>query len=427
MKIQKYLKAITVIVAMVAVVPAVAQNAILSLQDCKTLALAQNKKVKMAEAQLNAAKTAHQGAQLSSRPSFDASVMGIHVGKPLAQLLPPIIGSTTVAVNQPIYTGGKIKLGKEIAAKTVELFEGQKAMEETALLLAVENAYWQIVQLKEKTILARTYQQMLQALCDQLQNAVDAGLTYKNDLLRAKVNLNEAGLNIVKANDGLLMAKLSLAQLIGQPNDPSFVISDSMIGNFNELDQSSLDHTADKRPEIAILKKAIATQQLQTQLIKAELKPQIGLSLNGLGTVGKKVNFSTGKDYMFSYYGMLNVSVPIFDWGKNSKKVKEQQFKVEEKQLQLAEFKEQINLEVQAAWLQLNQSVKRINFSAISLQQAEENLKLANDRFTAGTITGKDVLEAQTIWQQAYTGSIEAKVAYQINMANYKKAIGELK
>jgi outer membrane protein TolC len=95
--------------------------------------------------------------------------------------------------------------------------------------------------------------------------------------------------------------------------------------------------------------------------------------------------------------------------------------------MSLDQNKELISLEAQNAYVQLNQSVKNINLSAKSLEQADENLRLANDRFKAGTIVGKDVLEAQVIWQQAYTDIIDAKVDYKINMANYKKAIGELK
>jgi hypothetical protein len=50
-----------------------------------------------------------------------------------------------------------------------------------------------------KIVLAQKYKEMLLQLQKELKNAVDAGLTYKNDLLRVEVNLNEADLNITKA------------------------------------------------------------------------------------------------------------------------------------------------------------------------------------------------------------------------------------
>jgi outer membrane protein TolC len=118
------------------------------------------------------------------------------------------------------------------------------------------------------------------------------------------------------------------------------------------------------------------------------------------------------------------LSFPIFDWGKNASKVKEQTFKIASQQQQLDETIELMNLEVQNAYLQLNQSVKRINLSRLSLEQADENLRLANDRYKAGTVVGKDVLEAQAIWQQAYSNLIDAKVEYKIDDANLRKALG---
>jgi hypothetical protein len=46
-------------------------------------------------------------------------------------------------------------------------------------------------------------------------------------------------------------------------------------------------------------------------------------------------------------------------------------------------------------------------------------------KFTADP--SKDVLEAQVIWQQAYSSHIDAKVEYKVSLANYEKAMGEIK
>ncbi|WP_026993945.1 TolC family protein [Flectobacillus major] len=427
MNLIKYCKALAIVVIAGWALPCDAQTTTFSLQNCREMALTQNKKVKAAQSQISAARMASEATQLNDHPSFDASILGLHVGSPLSKLLPVASLNGSVSATQPIYAGGKIKLGKDASSKAVEISEGQKVMTEVDVLLAVESAYWQIVQVKEKVILANKYKEMLLQLRTELKNAVDAGLTYKNDLLRVEVNLNEAELNIAKANDGLVLAKFNLAQIIGQPNNTNFNIDDSVAGSFNEIAAQPLDGIAENRPEINVLKKAIAIEQIQTQLIQADMKPQVGLYLSAMSAVGKNANFTDGGSTLLSYFGLFNISIPIFDWGKNAKKVKEQELKIQAKQWELEESKELINLQVQSAWLQLNQSVKKIDLSAYSIKQAEENLRLANDRYKAGTITGKDVLEAQVIWQQAYSNNIDAKVEYKINIANYKKAIGELR
>lgn len=423
----KHIKAIAIIIAIGFSLPVAAQNPLLSLTECKKLSLEQNKKVKAAGFEIDAARAAGEAARLNDRPTFDASLIGLHAGKPLTNFVPSLMANASVDVTQPIYAGGKIKLGIQATEKVVEIYKGQKTLTETEVLLAVENAYWQVVQMKEKITLAGKYIEMLQGLQKDLKNSFDAGLIYKNDLLRVEVSLNEAMLNSSKANDGLILAKLNLAQIIGQPGKTDFSVADLVAGDFNTLSQSAFEAAAENRPEINLLKKAIEAEQIQSRIIKADLKPTIGLSASGIGAFGKKVNFSNGNNSMFTYYAVASVSVLIFDWGKNAKKVKEQDLKIQAKKIQMDDTKELIGLQVQNAYLQLNQSVKKIHLSELSLQQAGENLRLTNDRYKAGTITGKDVLEAQAIWQQAYSNIIDSKVEFKINEAGYKKAIGELK
>lgn len=407
-----------------------AQSQQLSLEECHRLALTQNKKIKSAQYEIDAAKSALQNAGLNAYPSIDASLMGIYLGKPIGGALntiPDEMLTGSVTASQPIYAGGKIKLGKQAAGKGVEIRQEQKALAESEVLFNVDKAYWQVVQVKEKIILAETYKEMLTALQEDLKNSFDAGLIYKNDLLRVEVNLNEAKLNITKANDGLVLAKLNLAQIIGTAGNADFSLVDSATGNFKELLADSAKLIAEQRPEIRLLRKSLEIEELQKKIIKADLKPTIGVSASGLTAWGQHVNISSQKDFLASYYGIASLSIPIFDWGKNASKVKEQTFKIASQQQQLDETIELMNLEVQSAYLQLNQSVKKINLSTLSLQQADENLRLANDRYKAGTVVGKDVLEAQAIWQQAYSSLIDAKVECKINNANLRKALGSKK
>lgn len=424
------LRSIFTIMAVLAGNAIMAQTPVLSIADCQRLALEQNKKIKVAQFEINAAQAALKSAEANAYPAIDGSVMGAYLGKPIGGALngaiPEYFATGSVTATQPIYAGGKIRTGKAAAAKGISIRENQKALTSAEVLLNVNKAYWQIVQASEKIILARRYQDMLASLQKELKNAFDAGLIYKNDLLRVEVNLNEAAVNLSQAEDGFVLAKLYLAQITGMPGNTAFAVADSVTGDFNELAGKEWQNAADNRPEIKLLKNALEAEELQKKMLKGDLLPTIGVSAAGLGTAGKGVNISNGKDLMASYYGLASISIPIFDWGKKASKIKEQSFKISAQQQQLEDTKEMIGIEVQQAYLALNQSVRKINKSLLSLTQAEENLKLANDRLKAGTITGKDVQEAQAIWQQAYSSIIDSKVEYKINEAAYKKATGTL-
>lgn len=403
---------------------------VLTLQECRDIALENNKKMKAAHLETEAAKAGLKSVEANAYPSLDGSLTGVYLGEPLGGglngLIPEIMGSGSLTASLPIYAGGKIRNGKAAAAKGVEISQEQLNTTTADVLLNVEKAYWQVVQLNEKVILADKYKVMLQSLHKDLKNSFDAGLIYKNDLLRVEVNLNEAELNIKKAEDGLVMSKLNLAQVAGFEGAPDFVLADSVSGSFDAKASGQWDNVADNRPEIKTLQKAIEAQELQRKLLKGDQLPTVGLAAIGLAAAGKGVNISDGSNFMGTYVGLLSVNIPIFDWGKKSNKAKEQSFKIAAQQQRLEEARQMITLEVQYSYLQLNQSSKNVELSRLSLEQASENLRLAEDRLRAGTIVGKDVLEAQAIWQQAYNSLIDAEVEYKINEATYKKALGEL-
>jgi outer membrane protein TolC len=405
---------------------AIAQDRLLSLEEAKSMALSNNKKIKKADKTIEAAKAAKASVYASDKPFVEASGMGVHVGDPINTLLPEFFANASLGVTQVIYAGGKINTAKKMSSTAVDLYTSQKELTDSEVLLDVETTYWQIINVKSKVELANKYKALLTELLKDLTNSYNAGIIYKNDVLRVQVQLNQAELDLTKANDGLKLLKLKMAQLTGMPNI-DFLVKDTISNNVILLDEVSQSTAIDNRPEIKMLKKAVEIEELQSKILEADRKPTIGLNVSGIYANGKQINFTDGSNDLTSYYGLLNVNIPIFDWGSRKKKVKEQEFKVEAQKLELEETEELLSLQIQNAYLELQQAIQKVEITEKSLQQADENLRLNQDRFDAGTVTGKDVLEAQVLWQQAYSDVIDAKANYRINEANYKKAIGDFK
>lgn len=401
-----------------------------SLEDCKKMALKNNTKMKASNYEIEASRALHKSVAANALPKLEGSAVGVHLGSPLAGafggMVPDQFANGSLTLSQPVYAGGKIRYARQAAAKGIEIHEEKKNITTADLLLDVEKAYWQVAQLNEKVLLANKFKAMLLVLHRDLNNAFEAGLSYKNDLLRVEVALNEAKLNITKANDGLVMAKLNLAQVIGHPGLTEYHISDSVSGNFTELTTTEYI-SPDNRPEIRLLSRAIEAEQLQRKMLNAERLPVFGVGVTGMAVAGQRVNLENGNDHMTTYYGVASLTFPIFEWGKRTNKVREQTYRIAAQQQSLEGTRQMIDLESKNAFLQLNQSAKKVQLLELSLKQSEENLKLANDRFKAGTIVAKDVQEAQALWQEAYSNLIDAKVEYKVNYVLYRKSIGELR
>lgn len=396
----------------------------LSLQEIKIIALENNKRIKKVQSNINASIAANASAKAAAKPTIDASVFGLYLSDPFKDMFPEYSANGSVSLTQVLYAGNKIQNAKKLTSSVIELQNAQKELTEDEILLSTEIAYWQVVNLKEKVALSNHYLILLNALKNDLQNSFDAGLIYKNDLLKVEVQHNEAMLNLTKSNDGLAIAKLSLKQISGLYDVDFEIVEDSII-DVQLISQSDVITAIDKRPEINMLNKAVEIQQYQSKLIGGNLKPTLAVSANGLASYGKKINFSNGNDDMQAFVGLITLSIPILDWGGRKQKVKEQEFLTEARKFELEETKELLSIEIQNAWLMLNQSVTQIELSKKSLQQAEENLRLNQDRFEAGTVLGEDVLKAQVLWQKAYADVIDAKASNKIMEAKYKKSIGE--
>lgn len=398
----------------------------LTLEQCRQLAAERNHRLQAAQQNIAAAKARQAQAQAGGKPTADVSATGFYFGKPLNSLLPEYGISPGVSISQPVYNGGKVKLGKEQAALGVAIEEEQRVLTASEVLYNTDKAYWQVVAAGEKIKLAQQYSRQLNALYTDLNNQYTAGITYKNDVLRIKVQQNENELSLMKAQDALTLARLSLAQVTGLGDSVSFIISDTITGSFSPvLTDTAWAGGAAGRAELRILQHNIASGKIQENLLKADMLPSVNLGLNGITAFGKSgVNPTNNNNFMASWYSMLSINVPVFDWGKRKQKVKEQRYKIQAQEFQLKEQEELISLEVRQALLQLNQSARRVELSGASLEQAAENLRLSNDRLKAGTIIGKDVLEAQTLWQQAFSDRIDARVEYKINEAALQKALG---
>lgn len=400
-----------------------AQQKTLTLAEAKQMALANNREIQQAQQQVAAASAAKSAANAANKPTVDGSVFGLYLGEPMSTILPETSVNGSVALSEVLYAGGKIKNGRKIAASAYNLETSQQALTQSEVFLNTESAYWNLLSLYEQVTLAKKYLASLDTLLTDVTNRYEVGFINKNDVLRVKVRMNNAEISLQAAQDGLEISKRSFAQMIGL-NTLDFVLAEDLdaIDVVPEL-LNDPDTFVSQRPEVAMLEEAVAMQTLQTSLLKGDRRPSVAVSVNGIYSAGKHIDFSDGSNQFTSAIGVISVNVPILDWGARKHNVKEQEAQTEVQKLTLENTKELIAIEIRNANLELNRAIKQVALSKESLQQAEENLRLLNDQFKAGIITGKDVLEGQVLWQSAYAQLIDAKTTLKINEATYQKAI----
>lgn len=142
------------------------------------------------------------------------------------------IGVVSVMLTQPIYMGGKIKAYNNITKSVEELTNIQASSKETDVIVEADEAYWRVVGLVAKKHLAENYLATVDSISKDVDKLIEAGFATKADGLSVKVKLNEAKVSVVQVNNGIALAKMLLCQICGLDMNSKIELEDE---NFDPL------------------------------------------------------------------------------------------------------------------------------------------------------------------------------------------------
>jgi outer membrane protein TolC len=341
---------------------------------------------------------------------------------PMGMLEKGIIGA--VSASQPLYAGGQIINGNRLAKLGVEVAELQKTMTDDEILLTVEQYYWQIVSLEEKTKTIAEAETLLNRIHSDVQDALDAGLINRNDLLKVELKQNELESGKLKLASGVKLAKTVLAQFIGVSPD-GFDIDRTLVETVTLLFDANADHQSalNNRTEYRLLEKSIEAGELQVKMETGKHLPTVAL-----GAGWNYLSFDKGSPLaMQQNFGMVfaTVSVPLTDWWGGSHAVKKQKLQVRIAENSKRDTEEMLLIQMQQLLNDVEDAAQQVQLADRAIVAALENVRLNADYYEAGTGLLTDLLEAQSALQQVRDQRTEAITVFCIKLAKYRQATGQ--
>ena len=318
---------------------------------------------------------------------------------------------------QPVFAGGQIVNGNKLAKVGEDVSRLQMQLSENEVEKTAEQYFWQLASLQEKMKTVEAAEALLNDIYKDVDVAVRAGVAMRNDLLQVQLRKNDVASQKLKIRNGLSLMRMLLSQYCGL-RDTSFVIlyqADAIppIG-------SKQDH------QLALLATA-EYQLLGKQVEAADLQKKIAIGQNLPSVaVGAGFNYHNllEKDHSF---GMVfaTVSVPISDWWGGSHAIKRKKLEQQQAQEQLYDNAELLKIRMQNAWDNVEESYQQLQLAQLSIEQAEENLRLNRDYYNAGISKMSDLLEAQLLYQQSCDKRTDAFADYQNKLLEYRQATGQ--
>ena len=334
----------------------------------------------------------------------------------------------SVMLTQPVFMGGSIIAMNKMADINEKLAENSLDARRQATLYRMDQAYWQVVSLYHKQRLAQSYLDLVKKFDSDVYKMIEEGVATKSDGLSVDVKLNEAEMTLTKVNDGLVLSRMLLNQLCGLPLDEQVTLADEQTEEIAVVELTpvlNVDLAVENRPELKMLQNTVDLSKQTTNIVKAGNLPQV--LLTG-GYAVSNPNLLNGFEKKFR--GFWNVGVmmriPLWNWGDVMYKVRASKGATSIANLELAEARELIELQVNQTTFKVDEANKKLTMAQKNIQRADENLRMANLGFQEGVITPATVMEAQTAWLQAQSQKIDAEIDVKLSQVDLQKALGTL-
>lgn len=330
-----------------------------------------------------------------------------------------------IMFEEPIYMGGKItaaynmaKIGKQMASQNIRLSRSE-------VIMKTDEAYALAVRAKELGKVARSYKQTLDELLKNVESAVRHGMKTRNDMMKVQVKINEAELNIQKADNAYRLACMNLCHVTGLPLTSNIEVDENEFSAYNANEHITVVEDISARPEVAILADKVELARQKVKLTKSDFLPNVALTggytyNNGIEFAGKKLLDSGTASFM------LSVKIPIFNFGEGSNKIRSAKAQQRITALEQDNANEQMTLELTQCINNITEATTELQLTHKSLEQATENMKMSKQQYEVGFEPLSDYLEAQSLWQQAFANEIEARCQLFLSHTKYLKATGQL-
>jgi outer membrane protein len=282
------------------------------------------------------------------------------------------------------------------------------------ILLTVDQAFYNALTMQAVLAVAQQTVKDRQTVSDQVGALYKSKLKSELDFSFANVNLAQAQLLLLDAQNNVNAAQASLSAVLGFQSLQNFQLAEDTSSlaeppaNVDGLISSAFA----VRPEILALEFQLESAQRFQKAERDLLFPNV----EALGVVG---DTPVRNPIISSWYGAVgvNVDIPVFNGFLYTARAHEASLRAQAAQEKLRDLRDRIAQDVRTAWLNARTAYDRLKVTQQLLDQANLSLKLAQSRYNLGLGSIVELSQAQLQQTQAQIGNVQAGYGYRLARA----------
>ena len=329
--------------------------------------------------------------------------------------------SITLSATQLIYDNSRNKIQQQIKAENLKASHETHIRTMTTVTAEAKRKYYDLV-LK---FLDRDLQQErvnnLEEHLNRAQGLYDVGNSPYIDVTKAQADLSSARVSLLKANSDILLAQEALKVAMGTEMHSPFNIAvpkELLLPSLPENFDSLVDVALSDRPDFRKLMHDITAGELTIKDTARAVSPTV------TGQASTSLSNRQHGTTDTSYYAGVNVNVPVVDGGETKANITRARIQLEQVYADVDALRQNITYGVMSAALSLINAKDRARAAEEAVKYSEENLELANGRYSVGVGNSVEVSDAVSALADSkhtyYTAIYDAQTA----RANLDEALG---
>ncbi|HYK37292.1 TolC family protein [Alloacidobacterium sp.] len=292
------------------------------------------------------------------------------------------------------------------------------------IVFRVLSSYYDVLLAAKQFEVADQSVKTAKSIINSSQARFDSGLTVESDLLTAKVRLAARQEEAIRARNTLQTARSELNTAMGMPVESPFRFVEGLaedalpIPTLQEIEKQALTN----RPDLKRIASEEAAQRHNVAMAKSSFGPRVNAFA---GWEMDNPTFAAGCGGN-NWQGGIEVQFDIFQGGAKRAALSRQEA-LEEKAVAIKQrASDAVRLEVRRAYYDVETSRQQIEVARAAIAQAQESLRINQDRYDSGLTTITDLLGAEDATRRSQTDYWEAIYHFRTSYANLELATGNL-
>ena len=400
----------------------------LTLADAEKIAIENHPQIQAAQYQANAAKAQVTQARSAYYPQVFGSLTGVE-SETNSRVAAGSLSNSIIfdryanglTVSQLVTDFGRTHEFVKSAGLRAQAQQENVVTSRADVLVAVDQAYYAVLKSQAVLKVAEETVKDRQLVSDQIteleKNKLKSGL----DVSFANVNLAQAQLLLIQAQNNLQASYADLSTALGYSDQKSFTLSDESAPTAPPADVAQLISQAlQNRPELVGGRMTVNSAQSYAIGERDLWFPTIStIAVAGLTPVHEA---ALGSRYAAAGF---NVNIPIFNGRQFNALHAEATAQAHAQEQYLRDLQNRVTRDVRKAWLDANSAFQRMAVAQQLLNQAALALDLSQQRYKLGLSSIIELSQAQLNMTQAEITQTSAKYDYAAAMSVLRFQTGD--